>query len=56
VTIHVHDLTGCAPVPLASYLSGLGILRLVGQQADPQARGWWEHDTFRLATALHPED
>lgn len=56
MTIHVHDLTGCAPVPLASYLSGLGILRLVGEQADPQARGWWEHDAFRLATALDPEE
>ena len=50
--IHVHDLSGCAPVPLAHYLKALGILRLVAEQADPQARGWWEGERFRLATIL----
>lgn len=49
---HIHDLNGCAPVPLAHYLKALGILRLVAEQADPQARGWWEGERFRLATAL----
>jgi CRISPR-associated protein Csx17 len=48
----VHDLDGCAPTPLAHYLKALGILRLVAEQADPQARGWWEVDQFRLATQL----
>lgn len=51
--IHVHDLNGCAPAPLAHYLKALGILRLVTEQADPQARAWWEGERFRLATALH---
>lgn len=50
--IHVHDLNGCAPVPLAHYLKALGILRLVTEQADPQARGWWEGERFRLTTTL----
>jgi CRISPR-associated protein Csx17 len=50
--IHVHDLNGCAPTPLAHYLKALGILRLVAEQADPQARGWWEGERFRLATIL----
>lgn len=49
---YVHDLNGCAPVPLAHYLKALGILRLVAEQADPQARGWWEGERFRLATTL----
>jgi len=52
--IHVHDLNGCAPAPLAHYLKALGILRLVAEQADPQARGWWEGERFRLATTLDP--
>lgn len=36
--IHIHKLDGCAPTPLAHYLKALGILRLVAEQADPNAR------------------
>ncbi len=50
--IHVHRLEGCAPAPLAHYLKALGILRLVAEQADSDARGWWDGDRFRLATKL----
>ena len=53
--IHVHKLDGCAPAPLASYLKALGVLRLVAEQADSDARGWWEGDRFRLATTLPRE-
>ncbi|MFZ7127385.1 MAG: type I-G CRISPR-associated protein Cas8g1/Csx17 [Desulfobacterales bacterium] len=48
----VHTLGGCGPTPLAHYLKALGILRLVAEQADPQVRGWWEGERFRLATVL----
>ena len=54
--IHVHELDGCAPAPLAHYLKALGILRLVSEQADSDARGWWEGTRFRLATTLTPEE
>ncbi|HSW62008.1 MAG TPA: type I-U CRISPR-associated protein Csx17 [Dissulfurispiraceae bacterium] len=54
--IHIHNLNGCAPVPLAHYLKALGILRLVAEQADLQARGWWEGERFRLATKLNREE
>ncbi|MHC1729604.1 MAG: type I-U CRISPR-associated protein Csx17 [Syntrophobacteraceae bacterium] len=47
--MNIHDLDGCAPVPLAHYLKALGILRLVTLQADEQARGWWQGVRFRLA-------
>ena len=47
-----HKLTGCAPIPLANYLKGLGILRLVAEQADPEAQGWWSGDIFYLRTKL----
>jgi len=53
--IHVHDLGGCAPAPLAHYLKALGILRLVTENkknGDPEARGWWEGERFRLVTRL----
>lgn len=46
------ELSGCAPIPLAHYLKALGILRLVSEQADQQARGWWEGDTFWLRSML----
>jgi CRISPR-associated protein Csx17 len=49
--MNIHDLNGCTPTPLAHYLKALGILRLVAEQADPQARGWWEGERFRLATS-----
>ncbi len=50
--IHVHQLDGCAPTPLAHYLKALGILRLVAEQVDHEARGWWDGDHFCLATKL----
>ncbi|MEW6221263.1 MAG: type I-U CRISPR-associated protein Csx17 [Thermodesulfobacteriota bacterium] len=52
----IHDLDGCAPVPLAHYLKALGILRLVAEQADPAARGWWEGERFRLMSSLSREE
>lgn len=40
------ELRGCAPVPLAAYLKALGILRLVSEQVDEQAKGWWKGGSF----------
>lgn len=48
-------LPGCRPEPLAHYLKGLAVLRLVAEQADPACRGWWDGDVFRLRSALDPE-
>lgn len=52
---HIHPLEGCRPEPLASYLKALGILRLVAEQADPDAAGWWDDDVFHLRTTLNEE-
>lgn len=49
-------LDGCRPIPLAAYLKALGILRLVAEQADPAARGWWDGDRFHLRTGLSRDD
>lgn len=49
---HEIRLQGCSPTPLAHYLKALGILRLVAEQADPNAMGWWKDDTFYLRSKL----
>ena len=49
------ELSGCAPIPLAHYLKALGILRLVSEQVDQQAQGWWKGDTFWLRSTLDRE-
>lgn len=41
-------LSGCRPEPLGSYLKALGVLRLVGEQLDPAARGRWAAGGFAL--------
>jgi CRISPR-associated protein Csx17 len=50
--MYFHSLQGCTPVPLACYLKALGILRLVAEQADPSARGWWTHEHFCMLSQL----
>jgi CRISPR-associated protein Csx17 len=52
MTLHAHDLPGCAPEPLAHYLKALGILRLVADQRDEGARGLWRNERFVLVTKL----
>lgn len=49
-------LNGCAPVPLAHYLKALGILRLVAEQKDPDAAGYWENERFVLRTTMDKDD
>lgn len=55
MTLFVHALRGCAPAPLAHYLKALGVLRLVATQVDKEARGFWKHGEFFLATTLDEE-
>ncbi|MFM2092185.1 MAG: type CRISPR-associated protein Csx17, partial [Planctomycetota bacterium] len=52
MSLHIHHLRGCAPAPLAHYLKALGVLRLVSEQADPQARLWWQDEHACFATTL----
>jgi CRISPR-associated protein Csx17 len=49
-----HDLalSGCTPEPLMGYLKALGVLRLVSQQRDPDARGCWRDGSFVLRSEL----
>lgn len=49
------DLGGCTSEPLSSYLAGLAVLRLVSEQKDPNARGWWDNGVFRLESNMDRE-
>ena len=52
MTVHLHRLHGCTPTPLAHYLKALGVLRLVSEQRDSTARGFFRDDVFHLLTTL----
>lgn len=52
----LHRLNGCAPAPLAHYLKALGILRLVAEQLDTEARGFWQEDQFLLMSNVSEEE
>jgi CRISPR-associated protein Csx17 len=49
-TITRHVLPGLRPEPLASYLAGLGLIRVLGEQADPDATAAWTPDGLAVAT------
>jgi CRISPR-associated protein Csx17 len=50
--MNVVRLAGCGIEPLGSYLKALAVLRLVAEQADANARGWWDGMSFCLETEL----
>ncbi len=56
MTTYEHVLHGCAPVPLAGYLKALGVFRLVAEQADPDAHGFWRDERFVLRTRLTEDE
>lgn len=49
-------LHGCTPEPLMGYLKALGVLRLVSEQADTEAKGRWENGEFVLRTKLNESE
>src|SRR5713226_6259345 len=49
---HDIELAGCTPEPLMAYLKALGILRVVSEQKDAEARGWWKNEVFWLRSSL----
>jgi CRISPR-associated protein Csx17 len=52
----VHELTGLRPDALATYLAGLGALRLLAEQLDAEIRGFWRGEHFVLVTQLGWQD
>lgn len=53
---HTIILPGCTPTPLAHYLKALGILRLVSEQRDASAEGFWQRDVFSLQSQEFKSD
>lgn len=49
---HIHEMLGLRPDALASYLTALGIFRVLAEQKDPTARGFWRDVHFVLVTDL----
>ncbi|HLI39912.1 MAG TPA: type I-U CRISPR-associated protein Csx17 [Streptosporangiaceae bacterium] len=47
-----HVCPGLRPEPLGSYLAGLGLIRLLGEQADPAATACWTGDGLVVDTAV----
>jgi len=45
---YVIKLRGCTPEPLGNYLKGLGVFRLITEQADPEARAWWREGYLHI--------
>jgi CRISPR-associated protein Csx17 len=48
--------TSIALSPLSSYLSGVGLLKVVNQQLDPAAEGCWQQGSFQLQTVFAPDE
>lgn len=47
-----HLLPGLRPEPLASYLAGLGLIRVLGEQADRDATAAWAADGLAITTTV----
>ncbi|WP_304173240.1 type I-U CRISPR-associated protein Csx17 [Limnochorda pilosa] len=50
------ELAGCTPEPLHSYLKALGVFRIVGEQLDPDAEGWWQGGVFHLRSRFGADE
>lgn len=51
---NVLHLRGCTPEPLGDYLKGLGVFRLIAEQADAQARAWWKDGFLHVRQSKWP--
>lgn len=47
-----HLLPGLRPEPMGSYLAGLGLIRLLGEQADPDATAMWTDHGLAIETRV----
>ena len=51
-TVIRHVLPGLRPEPLARYLAGLGVIRVLGEQADPAATATWTPEGLVIGTTV----
>ena len=48
----VAAAAGIRPEPLASYLAGLGLIRVIGEQADQSATAAWHQGGLAITTTV----
>jgi CRISPR-associated protein Csx17 len=53
--MHTVSFPGCTTTPFGSYLTALAVLRLISDQVDSEARGWWDGETFTVESSLAEE-
>lgn len=51
----IHKFPGCYITPLSSYLKALGLMKIIGEQKDGNARFYWENSIFLIETELSME-
>jgi CRISPR-associated protein Csx17 len=51
-TVRRYLLRGLRPEPIGSYLAGLGLIRALGEQADPAAAAAWTSDGLLIVTSV----
>ena len=51
-TVTRYACPGLRSQPLASYLAGLGLVRVLGEQADPAATAAWTQDGLIVTTTV----
>jgi len=51
-TVTRHVLPGLHPEPLASYLAGLGLIRVLGEQGDTDSSAAWTPDGLSITTRV----
>jgi CRISPR-associated protein Csx17 len=50
--VTVHSFPGLRAGSLLTYMAGLGLTRVVAEQADSRVRTWWSGDVLHMDTAL----
>lgn len=53
--MNVIRFDGCGISPLGAYLKALGVLKLLGEQADTGVRGWWD-GAFTVSSSLSRQE
>ncbi len=53
---YTHRLAGCTPTPLAHYLKGLAVARILSEQTDPHVRCRWHDEFFEVETSLNRQE
>lgn len=51
----IHRMEGCKTSPLSSYLKALGIMKIIGEQVDKNAKFFWTNEIFYIESRCSEE-